>query len=384
MRHLYIVIIYGLISFVMTGQTIDSVLVKSGNASFTHLNDIECKNIEDVNKSQDVRQRKQYTEFNYCWSYNDSATIEELEKLAKCGDSKAMYDLGERMIFNSCSDDRKYRKGLQWIKRAAQNKCPKAMYYLIRYTGTEINKDFRMNLANEILNHPNNVYEPDVLYATAQIYRTGIPYFSSEYWFIDESRYIDCLKLAADLGLPKAQYELSQLLCWGGIPFEKNGCWYIDSYPINIDINKSYEYFKKAGGDDEEYNLWALRAVMGGVEPSGIFKVFEDVNKSLDMFEVLYVNGFIPAGVSLAVSTYGTDYNRSFRVLSSLAENHTEFIETESLPGVLYRYLSACYRFGRGCEIDLEKADYYLRKSSQFEDYKDQQILLDIIKDEQE
>lgn len=359
-------------------------MLVSRNASFTNLNDIECKNTEDVNKKQNVRQRKQYTEFNYCWNYNDSATIEALGKLAKCGDSKAMYDLGEKMIFNSCGDDRKYRKGLQWIKRAAQNKCPKAMYYLIRYTGTEINKDFRMNLANEILNHPNNVYEPDVLYATAQIYRTGIPYFSSEYWFIDESRYIDCLKLAAVFGLPKAQYELSQLLCWGGIPFEKNGCWHIESYPINIDINKSYEYFKKAGGDDEEYNLWALRAAMGGVEPSGIFKVFEDVNKSLDMFEVLYVNGFVPAGVSLAFSTYGTDYNRSFKVLSSLAENHTEFIETESFPGVLYRYLSACYRFGRGCEIDLDKADYYLKKSSQFEDYKDQQILLDIIKDEQE
>ena len=331
--------------------------------------------------------KESFTTFDYCWNYDNSATIEDLEMRAKKGEVKAMYDLGERLISNSRCDDKQIRKGLQWIKLSADNKCPKAMYYLICYTGSEINRDYRMTLANEICDHPNHVYEPDVLYATAQIYRNGIPYVSpSEYWFLDNNRYVNCLKMAADLGLPIAQYELSQLLCWGGLPRINKSDWYIRSYTIDIDINKSYEYFKKAGGSDEEYNDWAYKAADGGVVDASE-KVFENVEKSLDMFEILYINGYIPAGISLAIISYGIDNNRAFKALTSLVENHADFIEAEahfglhqrcllgkyhsdyndeSPPSKLYRYLSACYRFGRGCEIDIDKADYYLKKSKQF------------------
>lgn len=59
------------------------------------------------------------------------------------------------------------------------------------------------------------------------------------------------------------------------------------------------------------------------------------------------------------------DFNKAFKYLMRAFEYSNT---PENLKGGLAKRISACYRFGRGVEINEEKADYYLEQAGKYGD----------------
>ena len=65
-------------------------------------------------------------------------------------------------------------------------------------------------------------------------------------------------------------------------------------------------------------------------------------------------------------STGKRDYNKAFKYLQDAAKNPSEV--NEGLLGNVYRNLGACYRFGRGTEVNQSLASYYTEQAAQYGD----------------
>ena len=234
---------------------------------------------------------------------------QDLENAAKGGDVEAQRNLGICIIYN-LGIDRPENDAFQWFEKAAKKGDAEAQTYL---------GDFYYGEFGDLFEDEKKAYKwykkaadqnfPHGIYLLSQCYLLGDGVAE------DESKYISLLKKAADAGCANAHYDLAME--------------YNDGKHLPKDMAKYFHYFTLAAD-------------------AGILNAMTTMGKA-------YYSG---DGVSI-------DYNRAFKYLT----NAVRYVEVnDSGYGWLdegIKMLSACYRFGRGCEVNEQLADKYLLILSQ-------------------
>lgn len=89
------------------------------------------------------------------------------------------------------------------------------------------------------------------------------------------------------------------------------------------------------------------------------------------------------AGVlgTIYYSGYGTvskDYNKAFQYLSLAIKSPEDF--GENLLSEVYRDIAACYRFGRGTDVNHSLASYYTEQAAKYGDEKSVSAVKDLMR----
>ena len=90
-----------------------------------------------------------------------------------------------------------------------------------------------------------------------------------------------------------------------------------------------------------------------------------------------YITKAADGGYAFACAVLGTfyydgeplvekDFNKAFKYLSRAVEEASSI--NNDLLSQVYRYLGACYRFGRGTEVDQSMASYYTEQAAKLGD----------------
>ena len=308
---------------------------------------------------------------NFKWRYYPDSNLEELKKKAKLNDPKGMFDYGFVIIDQSIRRGSKIDKGRKWIKKASDSGCARASLYLAgidNYTP----KEERIVLAEKIYNSS----EGDCIYYMAIQWLYGLRYeYRSKFWDTDGTEFLKYLRRASSLGYAPAQYDLSLVYAFEGMP-------YYDSYqdklmiiPLEVEQNpeEAYNLFSQAGGSNEEFGRWGLRKL------TSVFSESENISedqKGINILEYAFKNGDFMSGFILQEWYYNNKFfDAALRILRRLSESDS-VLSHLLLPRVFCR-LSSCYRFGRGCEVDEKMADYYLESAG---DVSEDESLKDILK----
>lgn len=145
---------------------------------------------------------------------------------------------------------------------------------------------------------------------------------------------------------------------------------------FNYDFNDAAKWLMKAIESGDYSNTTCL--YLGYCYETGrgvtqdIKKAVEIYSMSTNTWEIADILGYSIGNFSipfrLGILYYSNesvkDYNKAFPYLKWIGEQNIREVGDER--GFALRCLSACYRFGRGTDIDTEKADYYLRMAGEF------------------
>lgn len=158
---------------------------------------------------------------------------------------------------------------------------------------------------------------------------------------------------AADLGNSFAQYRLYSM--------------YREGEGVTKNNTDALKYLKMAA--DNEYNLalhsMAYEYSQGEILHKENSKVLEYLQKAAD-------NGNYYSMGTLGLMYYdgdyivSKDYDKAFYYLSEAISRPMDF--EDSMLGTIYRDLAACYRFGRGTEVNHSMASYYTEQAAKYGD----------------
>lgn len=233
----------------------------------------------------------------------------ELQKAAESGDIAAQRNLGICLLYElGIKADE--NEAFPWFKKAADKGDPEAQTYVGDFYYGEFGDLFedKESEAYKWYKKAADRNFPYGIYLLAECYNLGDGVEE------DEAKYLELLRKAADMRCSEAAYDLA---------FE-----YKDGKHLPQDISKYYEYM--------------------------IVAAEEGIPMAMINMGIAYYKG---EGVT-------RDYNRAFRFLN----NSVKWIESGDhgygwmADGM--RMLSACYRYGRGTEVNKELADKYLEIAS--------------------
>lgn len=163
-------------------------------------------------------------------------------------------------------------------------------------------------------------------------------------------------KKAADLGDNYARYRLYLL--------------YRNGEDIAKDWTQSIQYLRKAADAGYSDALCAL----GGEYLIGELTHQED-SKAIEYITLAADAGNVHAAAFLGIIYYSAgeeypvekDYDKAYKYLCIAAANADD-IDNKNLLGETYRDLGACYRFGRGTEVNHSLASYYTELAAEYGD----------------
>lgn len=145
---------------------------------------------------------------------------------------------------------------------------------------------------------------------------------------------------------------------------------------VDYDFEKAVKYLSKAIqlGDksDENYLYLGFCYEKGyGVQQDykkavEIYSSAPDNSSHINKLGGMVGNFSIPTrlGILYYAIDEVRDYDKAFKYLKAVADQNIR--EVGDVRGYVLRCLSACYRFGRGTDVDLERADFYLREAGKF------------------
>ncbi len=181
----------------------------------------------------------------------------------------------------------------------------------------------------------------------------GLCYESGYGTPLDMHLAVSCYKRAADTGNTRSLYDLYRVYRNGG-----------ESLPV--DPGKARDYLDEGVRRGDSNSLFALgkEYIKGDMVAKDSIKGMEYIHKAADL------------GSAQALATLGNmyytegkvkgDYTSAFEYLQR-AIRHPEDIDDDLLSRA-YRNIAACYRFGRGTEVDIARANAYTSMSNHLGD----------------
>lgn len=100
--------------------------------------------------------------------------------------------------------------------------------------------------------------------------------------------------------------------------------------------------------------------------------LYREISTALKYMEKAADNGYGFAAGVLGIMYYSgsndvsKDYNKAFKYLLQAVQDPSEM--SDGLVAEVYRNLGACYRFGRGTEVDHSLASYYTEQAAKYGD----------------
>lgn len=188
-------------------------------------------------------------------------------------------------------------------------------------------------------------------------------YSSPDSYFYQPELALSYFNRLANKGYPSACASLGLQYFYGG-------------NLVDSDFVKAVELLGKAvaNGDknDETFLCLGYCYETGCGVQQNYRKAVEIYNQAPDYSSLVNALGGMVGNFSipsrLAILYYSVDevrdYNLAYKYLSAVANQNVR--EVGEVRGYILRCLSACYRFGRGTEVDIEKADYYLKEAGDF------------------
>lgn len=161
-------------------------------------------------------------------------------------------------------------------------------------------------------------------------------------------------QLAADAGNNYSQYRLYGILRDGDTGVTK-------------DTSKALQYLRDAANDEYGDAMYSLgyEYIVGDILHQENSQAVKWMTKAADagntfasaVIGIAYYNGEDP---------FQKDYNLAFKYLSQAAQQIQQTGEKDEMIGQLCRDLAACYRFGRGTDVNNSLASYYTELAAQF------------------
>lgn len=278
-------------------------------------------------------------------------------------------DTSEPFIYNHIEASNKANNAFMWLKKAEQNGCVQAKYWLAicnRFgIGTEMSAFAYKLLMREAA---------EAGIARAQ-YELALCYFEDEGTEQNGRLAIEWCQKAAEQGVENAQYRLSQCY-FDGEHIEKNdgsgfvwlkkaatqgmevaeyrlACCYAEGIGVEKNIEEAYQWHIKAAEQDHpESQYWLARYYFNG----GILNKLDDIEKHILESDPQFRNVFLDKG-----------YERAFGWAKKSAENG--YGEANLLLGFMYEYglgiirdRSSAFEFFKAASLDNHEGipDFFL------------------------
>lgn len=309
---------------------------------------------------------------------------EYIKAAAQTGIARALFEYGYVNLMGlGCEPD--YSEAARYIAAAAEQEVPNAYKVLgdIYYygLGTEADNEQAAKWYQKAVDEGyGNAYTQ-----LAWLYLTGQGVTENE------SKAYSLYKEAADAGYPEGNagvglcYEngagVTKNLYTASTYYKKaaeNGNaysmyrlynMYKDGEGVSKNNQEALNYLRQSADLENTDALWAL-----GVEYMRGELLHEEHGKALEYMTKAADNGNAWGAAILGTLYYdGTepcskDYDKAFKYLSYAAQNPGSL--TEELQAEVYKELGACYRFGRGTEVNHSLASYYTEQAASLGDTK--------------
>lgn len=360
-----------------------------------------------------------------------NVAVQWLRKAAEQGNEKGNYYLGICYEYGA-GVDKNEEESLKFYYIAANEghalaQCEIAAAYLIGKPGFDINYQEAYKYANAAIEQES----PRAYKIMADIYYYGLGVDT------DYKKAAELYQKASDSGLVSASVSLAEMYL-RGIGVSENdatayklykeaaevddmrglggvGMCYENGYGVSQDISTAISYYKKAAEKQHNFSMYRLYCLYR--EGNGVNK---DTNLAIQYLRQAADNGYDDAiyrlgleyylgeilheepataikymttaadnGMNFAAGVLGTiyyggdnniskDYNLAFKYLSQAIKSPEVF--KESLLSEIYRDLAACYRFGRGTEVNHSLASYYTEQAAKYGDEKSVSAVKDLMR----
>ena len=357
----------------------------------------ESKAYELTKKAADQNHPAALANLGVCYKFgvgtpkNETESLNAFMKAANAGNDIAQVEIGNAYLYGN-GVEQSFTEAQKYIDAAANQKNASALnikgnFY---YYGWGVTQDYQT--AAEWYKKAVEEGNPDAYAQLAYMYLAGQGVIEN---------HTEGLRLYKKLA--DADYEDG--LAGMGMCYEYG-------YGVTENIASAIEYYKKAGKQGNGYSLQqlyqiyrrgkgsvqvdtqlALQYLRQGAEinhgPSlyslGYEYLIGEIMHQEDSQALEYFNKAVEQNYPFAYAVLGTcyydgeplvekDYNKAFQLLSKAAEDPGSI--NEELMGEVYKKLGACYRFGRGTEVNQSMASFYTEQAAK---YGDQQAL-DVVK----
>jgi len=160
-------------------------------------------------------------------------------------------------------------------------------------------------------------------------------------------------QLAADNGNHYSQYRLYCILREGD--------------GVSKDVSKALQYLRDAANNENADAMYSLgyEYYAGEIMHQENSQAIKWMTKAADAGHT-FASAVIGNAYYSGEEPFQKDYNLAFKYLSQAAQQIQATNEKDELAGQLCRNLAACYRFGRGTEVNNSLASFYTELAAQF------------------
>lgn len=348
-----------------------------------------------------------------------NSAIPWLRKAAGQGDEKGNFYLGVCYEYGA-GVPKDEEKALSYYYTAAkaghpQAQCEVAMAYLLGENGVNVNYSEAYKYVNDAIEQE----EPRAYKIMGDIYYYGLgtdeDYGKAVEWYkkASEAGNIDASNQLAEMyirgmGLPKNETKAFQLYKAAADVDDMNGLGglgvcYENGFGVSKNIITAVSYYKKAaemGHDYSTYRLYLLyrdgigvnkdttqaiqylRQAADNGDNEAIYRLGLEYWTGEILHEesttaIKYMTQADENGMNFAAGVLGTiyysgyetvdkNYNKAFEYLSQAIRSPEVF--GENLLAEIYRDLAACYRFGRGTDVNHSMASYFTEQAAKYGD----------------
>lgn len=161
-------------------------------------------------------------------------------------------------------------------------------------------------------------------------------------------------QMAADKGNNYSQYRLYAILRDGQTGVSK-------------DSSKALQYLRDAANDEYADAMFALgyEYIMGEILHQENSQAIKWMTNAADEGSA-YAAAVVGLAYYSGEDPFPKDFDKAFKYMSQAAQNLQSTESEDELAGQLCRNLAACYRFGRGTEVNNSLASYFTELAAQY------------------
>ena len=295
--------------------------------------------------------------------------FEWFKKAAETGDILAQFNLGG-YYYTGIATDQNYTEALYWYEKSAKQNFPPAQYYLgyMYYKGDGVQeKDYTKALYWYEKSAKQNF--PHAQYALGNMYSEGkgtnVDYENAIYWHEQAANqnYPASMDAIASCYILKKDYV--HAVQWLQKAYDRDYltvCHNLaDMYYYGNGVEQSYEkaftIFSKGSLHDQhcKYRMAVMLRYGLGTEKDNV--------KANALLLEAADNGIARAQYQLGIDCYvGSHHEQNYKMAVTYLEKALEDkYMLNDAKGDICRKLSACYRFGRGVEVNEAKANEYMK-----------------------
>lgn len=327
--------------------------------------------------------------YGVCYEYGAGVDKDEKEAYkyyytaANLGQPLAQCEIATAYLAGKNGFDVNYQEALKYINAAVEQNCPKAYKLMgdIYYYGLGMTED--NNKAAEWYTKASDAGDTSACTQLAEMYIRGVGVTEDKYKGyilykkaadVDDVNGLGGLGLCYENGYGITKNTITAISYYKkaaekGDNFSLYRLYllYRDGNGIGKDTDIAIQYLRQAadnGYNDAVYRL-GLEYLTGEVLHEEPIAARNYMTKAADN-GMTFAAGVIGTLYYSGIEGFGKDYDKAFKYLYQAIQSPNEF--GDNLLSEVYRDIAACYRFGRGTEVNHSLASYYTEQAAKYGD----------------